>query len=138
MWVNGLIYFIQTEINIIRFIRVIQGPFTNHVRNFCRFSDPPPCVRICYNFAYVTTLNDKSKADIIYFYFAKAFNSVSHDMILHKLKYDYKVGALMLRFLRPYLQGRQQQVVVGGCTSTQLPVLSGVPEGPLLGCLLFV
>ena len=72
------------------------------------------------------TLNKKSKSDIIYFNFGKAFDSVSHDIILHKLKYDYKINGLMLRFIKSYLQGRQQ-VVVEGFTYSKLPVLSGVP-----------
>ena len=84
------------------------------------------------------TLNKKSKSDIIYFDFAKAFDSVFHDIILHKLKYHYKINGLMLRFIKSYLQSRRQQVVVGGFTSSKLPVLSGVPHGSILCPLIFV
>ena len=62
-------------------------------------------------------LNNKSRIDVIYFDFAKAFDTVSHDLILHKLKFLYNVDGLMLRFLKAYLEGCEQQVVIVGCKS---------------------
>ena len=72
-------------------------------------------------------LNNKIRSDIIYFDFAKAFDSVSHDLILYKLKHLFGIDGLMLRFIKSYLQGRQQQVVVAGAVSNKFSVKSGVP-----------
>ena len=83
-------------------------------------------------------LNDRSRTDVIYFDFAKAFDSVNHDLILHKLKYQYNVDGLLLKFLTSYLKGRTQRVVIGGTQSTVKIVKSGVPQGSILGPLLFV
>ena len=83
-------------------------------------------------------LNNNYTTDIIYFDFAKAFDSVNHDIILSKLKYEFKIDGLMLKFLRDYLQNRKQRVVVGDVTSLELDVLSGVPQGSIIGPLLFV
>ena len=52
------------------------------------------------------SLNDKCRTDIIYFDFAKAFDSVSHDLILEKLKNKFKINGLLLKFIKSYLEGR--------------------------------
>ena len=74
-----------------------------------------------FTYDLTLTLNNKSKVDVIYFDFAKAFDSVSHDLILKKLKHEYKVDGLMLGFIKSYLQGRQQQVVIRRVVHIKLP-----------------
>ena len=83
-------------------------------------------------------MNNKVRTDVIYFDFSKAFDSVHHDIILQKLKYDYGIDGLLLNCICNYLKGREQTVVLGNCKSTSKNVLSGVPQGSILGPLLFV
>ena len=84
------------------------------------------------------TANEMFATDIIYFDFAKAFDSVNHDIILCKLKYQFHIDGLLLKFIANYLKDRTQSVLIGGSSSNVLPVASGVPQGSILGPLLFV
>ena len=76
--------------------------------------------------------------DIIYFDFAKAFDTVSHDIILHKLKTKFKIDGRLLNFFQDYLKNRKQRVVLDNTFSDILDVYSGVPQGSILGPLLFI
>ena len=84
------------------------------------------------------SLNNNFRVDVVYFDFAKAFDSVNHDILLKKLKYKYRVDGALLRFLISYLKNRKQQVVIGNATSQPCSVISGVPQGSIIGPILFV
>ena len=84
------------------------------------------------------SLNECLRTDVVYFDFSKAFDSVNHDIILHKLKYMYNIDGRLLKFLMNYLSGREQCVTIGNAKSSVKQVLSGVPQGSILGPILFV
>ena len=72
------------------------------------------------------------------FDFSKAFDSVNHEIILWKLKHQFKIDGRLLKFFVSYLQHRFQRVVINSETPSLKPVTSGVPQGSILEPLFFV
>ena len=86
----------------------------------------------------VSNLYNDVGTDIIYFDFAKAFDTVNHDILLNKLKDKFNINARLLKFFVNYFKNRRQRVTLENVFSDYLPVQSGVPQGSILGSLLFV
>jgi len=82
-------------------------------------------------------LEAKTEVDVVYMDFRKAFDSVSHNGLLMKLNFIGITGELW-SWLKEYLQQRFQCVRIGDSISASCKGLSGVPQGSVLGPLLFV
>ncbi|MFZ2539900.1 MAG: reverse transcriptase domain-containing protein [Oscillospiraceae bacterium] len=82
-------------------------------------------------------LDDGFQIGMIFLDIQKAFDKIWHNGLLHKLN-KYGIRGRVYGLLKSYLSGRLQRVILNGSFSEFLEILSGVPQGSIIGPLLFL
>jgi hypothetical protein len=89
---------------------------------------------------YDTILNlveEGKNVDVVYLDFAKAFDKVDHGILCHKLK-QLGIGGKVGTWIHNFLSDRTQSIIANGASSTLSQVISSVPQGTVLGPILFL
>ena len=92
---------------------------------------------LCFYDSVLSFLEEGYSVDAIYLDFSKAFDKVDHQILLKKAE-SLGIEGKLLQWIREFLTNRQQQVKVSNTLSQKEWVRSGVPQGSVLGPLLFL
>ena len=126
--------------------RIIHTRLTFHLKSFPslsrfqsayrKFHSTETALLYIYN-DLLMSINNKKVSALVLLDLSAAFDTIDHSILLTRLANNFGVTGTALSLLSSYLNGRSQSVSIGNTTSPSSPLITGVPQGSVLGPLLF-